>query len=135
MSWKDILKTPYPLSLGPYPNQLRDRKTLMVNTIKSDWKPHSLNPELEQWYHFAYKWVMDNPEKTADALVAMKPAMDYWDELREDGFLHDDNELVANSVIERFYMDIKELERDVEADMDRTFKESYQRYNSKGDLE
>tara|TARA_R100000742_G_C4261550_1_gene79344 strand:- start:530 stop:847 length:318 start_codon:yes stop_codon:yes gene_type:complete len=103
MSWKDILKM--------------DRKTLMVNAIKSEWKSPSYDdPDLSQADVFAAEWVIDNPEKTADALVAMKPAMDYWDELSDRMSNSTD---IADSVIERFYMDIKELGKDVEADLER----------------
>ena len=103
MSWKDILKN--------------DIRTLIVNAIKSGWKlPSYDDPDLGQADVLAAEWVIDNPEKTADALVAMKPAMDYWEEIRGQ---HQDKFVVADMVIERFYMDIKELGRDVEADLER----------------
>ena len=113
MSWKDILKAPLNY----------DRKTLMVNAIKSGWKSPSYDdPDLNQADVLAAEWVIDNPEKTADALVAMKPAMDYWDALfvRSPPLMTFPPVMrVANDVIERFYMDIKELGRDVEAELER----------------
>ena len=124
MSWKDILKT--------------DRKTLMVNAIKSEWKhPSYDDPDLTQYDVLAAEWVIDNPEKTADALVAMKPAMDYWDELT-DRYSNSTGKRyldIADSVIQRFYMDIKELGRDVVADLDRLEDEKRQdpNYNSRRD--
>lgn len=112
MSWFDIIKN--------------DMRTLIVRAIKSGGMKLPSNSQADV---LAAKWVIDNPEKTADALVAMKPAVDYWEEIAGQ---HRDGFIVADMVVERFYMDIKELIRDVEAERRRRINSTWK---SKGDLE